>query len=239
MVSVYHMLHSSKPGNWRHPTPMDLWIHSRQRPPRWTWQMLDNEGFKLAMKDGMDFGRRRWGISQAGKMKGKTSRHYGKARVARDRTVTCDKHRKSTTKPFWSQTCTCTTTSQDKMYMCVLSQTASYSQATRCRPLLSRANTSNNRVYTVHSSQDHSRERLFSGNTFKDVLIYICALKYPSYIWTNTGMCGYACSMARVQVTEWRVWTGSLLLPCGLKHGPQGLRLGSKRPNLLSCVTCT
>lgn len=74
---------------------MDLWIHSRQRPARWTWQRLGNEGFKLAMKDGMDFGRRRWGISQAGKMKGKTSRHYGKARVARDRTVTCDKHRKS------------------------------------------------------------------------------------------------------------------------------------------------
>lgn len=141
-------------------------------------------------------------------------------------------------KPFRSQTCTCTTTSQDKMYMCVLSQTSSYSQATRCRPLLSRANTSNNGVYTVHSSQDHSRERLFSGNTFKDILIYICALK-KSFIYLNAYRDVLACMLhgpctgQRMTCVNW--FSSSPMWSQAWTSGPQAWQQ-APHPAKLRCV---
>lgn len=53
-------------------------------------------------------------------------------------------------------------------------------------------------------------------------------------------MCGHACPMALVYRSENDLCESVLFFShVGLKHGTQGLRLGSKRPNLLSCVAYT
>lgn len=51
-------------------------------------------------------------------------------------------------------------------------------------------------------------------------------------------MCGHACSMTLTCRSENDLCELVLFLShVGLKHGTQGLGLGSKHPNLLSCVT--